>query len=113
MAKAKNINQLEQLAKEYGTADNPIVQELIDKYYEQKKLIDKMQKTIETDGLICMKEYVKSRENMVANPLLGLINKYHETSNKTLDALTNAIIKFGSAPQKKNRLREMMTEDDG
>ena len=113
MAKAKTIEQLEQLARDYGVQDNPIVKELVAKYWEQKSLIKKIQTQINKDGLTCKKEYVKGRENIVANPLLDVIQKHQDSSSRTLDSLTNAITKFGTPPSKKNRLHQMMSEDDG
>jgi len=113
MAKARTITKLLELADDYGVKDNPVVQQLVEKYWDLQKMINKMQREINDSGLTCTKEYVKGRENLVANPLLDIVKKYQDSSASVLTDLTDVIIKFGTTPAKKNRLHAMMTEDDG
>lgn len=109
--KTKTIEELLILADTYGVSQNPIVQELIGKYNEQKRMITEIQKQIKADGLTCKKEYVKGRENLVANPLLDTFQKHQDSSSRTLDSLTDAIIKFGTTPAKKSRLSALIEEN--
>lgn len=113
MSKPKTIEKLTGLANDYGVADNPVIQELMTKYWDLQRMINQMNKQIKADGLTCTKEYVKGRENLVANPLLDIVKKYQDSSAQILNSLTDAIIKFGTTPAKKNRLQAMIAEDDG
>lgn len=109
--KPKTIEELLQLAEDYEVNENPIILELVGKYNEQKKMLQKIQTQIRKDGLTCTKEYVKGRENLVANPLLDIFQKHQDSSSKTLATLTDAIIKFGTTPAKKSRLQKFMDDE--
>lgn len=109
----KSMPQLKALARSYGVEKNPIVLELIGKYDDQKAIIDRVRGEIDTLGLTCKKEYVKGRENLVQNPLLDVYQKHQDSLSRTLDSLTDAIIKFGTTPAKKNiKLDSLDDEDD-
>ena len=112
-SKTKSIDKLTKLAEEYGVKGNPVIQELIEKYCSIQDLIEQMKVQIEKDGLTCTKVYSNGKENVYAHPLLDATKKFQDTSANILSQLSEAIVKFGSPPQKKNRLREMMAEDDG
>lgn len=106
------LPQLKALAKSYGVEKNPVVIELIGKYDSQKAVIAKVQAEIEEIGLTCVKEYVKGRENLVQNPLLDVYQKHQDSLSRTLDSLTDAIIKFGTTPAKKSIKLESLDDDD-
>ena len=106
------LPQLKALAKSYGVDRNPVVLELIGKYDSQKAVIAKVQAEIEEVGLTVTKEYVKGRENLVQNPLLDVYQKHQDSLSRTLDSLTDAIIKFGTTPAKKSIKLESLDDDD-
>lgn len=112
MAKKKTIEELMALANDYGVSENPIVRELVDKYGEQKDLISKVAKDIKRLGLTCTKEYVKGRENLVHNPLLDVYQKHQDSLSRTLDSLTDAIIKFGTTPSRKGAKMSALDDDE-
>ena len=91
---------------------NPIVLELIGKYDDQKAVIDRVRSEIDDIGLTCKKEYVKGRENLVQNPLLDVYQKHQDSLSRTLDSLTDAIIKFGTTPAKKNIKLDSLDDDE-
>lgn len=106
------LPQLKALAKSYGVDRNPVVLELIGKYDSQKAVIAKVQAEIEEVGLTVTKEYVKGRENLVQNPLLDVYQKHQDSLSRTLDSLTDAIIKFGTTPAKKSIKLDSLDDDD-
>lgn len=108
--KTKTVKDLLTLAKSYGVEENQIVLELVNKYNEQKEIIQKISDQIAEDGLTCKKEYVKGRENLVANPLLDVFQKHQDSASRTLDSLADAIVKFGRKPARKGKLSEIMAE---
>lgn len=108
----KTLPALRKLAKEYGVGKNPIVLELISKYEAQKDVIRRVQAEIDRIGLTCTKEYVKGRENLVHNPLLDVYQKHQDGLNRTLDSLTDAIIKFGTTPARTGTKLSALDDDD-
>ena len=108
----KSMPQLKALAKSYGVDKNPVVLELIGKYDDQKSVIDSIRSQIDEMGLTCTKEYVKGRENIVQNPLLDVYQKHQDSLSRTLDSLTDAIIKFGTTPAKKSMKLDSLDDDD-
>ena len=106
------LSQLRALARSYGVEKNPVVLELIGKYDSQKEVIARVQREIEAIGLTCTKEYVKGRENLVQNPLLDVYQKHQDSLSRTLDSLTDAIIKFGTTPAKKSVKLDALDDDD-
>ncbi|MCQ2437704.1 MAG: hypothetical protein MJ099_04850, partial [Clostridia bacterium] len=97
---------------DYGVDKNPIVLELIGKYDDQKAVVMRVSAEIESIGLTCKKEYVKGRENLVHNPLLDVYQKHQDSLSRTLDSLTDAIIKFGTTPARKNSKLGALDDED-
>ena len=109
--KSKSYEDLMQLARDYGVEENPIVEELASKYAAQKRILDQIAKTLAKEGLTTAKEYVKGRENLCSHPLLDAWPKNNDSARNTLDALGDAIIKFGTQPKKKTgKLAELMAD---
>lgn len=107
----KTFEQLKKLAKDYGVDKNPVVLELIEKYDAQKAVVLQIKDEIDMIGLTCVKEYVKGRENLVQNPLLDVYQKHQDSLSRTLDSLTDAIIKFGTTPARKNSKLGALDDD--
>lgn len=77
-SKTKSIDKLTKLAEEYGVKDNPVIQELIEKYCSIQDLIEQMKVQIEKDGLTCTKVYSNGKENVYAHPLLDATKKFQD-----------------------------------
>ena len=110
--KRKTLPQLKKLAKDYGVDKNPIVLELIEKYNDQKSVVVRILAEIDEIGLTVTKEYVKGRENLVHNPLLDSYQKHQDSLSRTLDSLTDAIIKFGTTPARRNSKLGALDDDE-
>lgn len=110
--KSKTYEELMTLAREYGVADNPVVQELAEKYDAQKKILDKIRRTLAKEGLTTAKAYVKGRENLCSHPLLTEWPKNNDSARNTLDALGDAIVKFGRPPERTGGKLARLMQDE-
>ena len=110
MAKEKiGFADLMKLAQRYSLEDNELFISCANQYDLQVKVIEKMKAAIEKDDLLCTKEYVKGRENIMANPLVKELPKHMDSANKTLGMMLNIIEGMGGV-RKKGKLDELMNE---
>lgn len=114
MAKAQKtitFDDLMKLAKRFSVEDNEMFISCAKQYEMQTNLIDKMKRAIEDDEMLVTKEYVKGRENVMANPLIKELPKHYDSANKTLGIMLNIIEAMGSREEKKqSKLNELMNE---
>ena len=101
-----------ELAKAYGLEDNAMFISAANQYDLQQKVIQNIRKVIEDeDSLMVTKEYVKSRENVYANPLVKELPKHTDSANKTLGMMLNIIDTLGRKKEPKgSKLSELMDE---
>ena len=113
MAKEKKtFDELMELAKSYGLENNAMFISAANQYDLQQKVIQDIRKVIEDeDSLMVTKEYVKSRENVYANPLVKELPKHTDSANKTLGMMLNIIDTLGRKTEPRgSKLSELMDE---
>ena len=113
MPKVKTtFEDLMQMAKRYGLEDNELFISCANQYDLQQKVIANIKAAIEEeDSLTVTKEYVKSRTNVYANPLVRELPKHSDSANKTLGMMLNIIESLGTKqPASKSKLEELMDE---
>ena len=93
--KTITFDDLMKLAKRYGLETNEFFISCANQYDRQAKIIEKMSNEIDTTDLLCTKEYVKGRENIMANPLIKELPKHTDSANKTLGMMLNIISTLG------------------
>lgn len=109
--KTITFDDLMALARRYSVNDNEMFISCAKQYEMQTNLIDKMKKAIEDDEMLVTKEYVKGRENVMANPLIKELPKHYDSANKTLGIMLNIIEAMGSKSERKqSKLNELMNE---
>lgn len=67
-------------------------------FVEEARLITKMRKTLQSDGMTVAKEYVKGRPNITAHPLIAEIPKHVDAANRLLMNLARIIETRGEPP---------------
>lgn len=102
--------ELINLAKRYSLEDNELFISCANQYDLQTKVIEKMRAAIDKDDLLCTKEYVKGRENVMANPLVKELPKHMDSANKTLTMMLNIITSMGGVEEKQSKLKELADE---
>ena len=105
MAKKKiNYADLRKLAEDYQVENNLLFLASARQYENQLKMMEQIQKQLNDEGLTTIKEYVKGRENICANPLLAEWTKLNDASNRTLSSMADIITKFGKAKPTQSKL---------
>lgn len=110
MARKKvSYTDLRKLAEEWQIDTNPLFLAAAWQYENQCKMLDSLKAQIEAEGLTTVKEYVKDRKNVCANPLLADWTRLNDVSQRTLNSMADIIIKFGKAKQVQSKLGAFMS----
>lgn len=113
MAKSKTSLQqqakliLEQ-AEKRGVSSNYFFATTFNRYQVQMKILDDLQKAIDEYGATVTKEYVKGRENLVANPAISEYNKTATAANGTVATLIKIMDALSAEPDSKDALSEFL-----
>ena len=113
MASAKKtitFDDLMNLAKRYSVENNEMFISAARQYEMQMKMIEKMKEAIEDDEMLVTKEYVKGRENVMANPLVKELPKHYDSANKTLGMMLGIIESMGGKEKTTSKLEALMDE---
>ena len=98
--KKKDINdkskQLLNLAKEAGVDENYFFVTTFERYQVQLDILAELKKSIEEEGTLVQKEYVKGRKNLYTNPAISDYNRTTDSANKTVATLIRIIKNFGN-----------------
>ena len=97
---------LEQAEKK-GVANNFFFRTTFKRYQVQMRILADLEEAIKEYGATVTKEYVKGRQNLVANPAITEYNKTSTAANGTVATLIN-IIKTLSEEQGGSRLQELI-----
>ncbi len=90
--------QLIKMAEEGGVEQNFFFTTTFERYKVQLATLDGLQKEIEEGELLIKKEYIKGRENLVANPAITEYNKTATAANQTVTTLLKIIQTFADGP---------------
>lgn len=98
-------------AEEKGVQTNFFFRTTFKRYQVQMQILDELEKAINEYGATVTKEYVKGRENLVANPAITEYNKTATACNGTVSTLINIIKAFAKDEDKKaDKLTELLNE---
>lgn len=98
-------------AKKAGVSDSYLFMTTFERYKTQIRLCMKLTDALDENELLVTKEYVKGRENIMANPLIASINQSFSAANKTAETLVkliNAADKSEAAKPKKDPLLSVL-----
>ena len=102
---AKKI--LEQ-AESRGLSSNYCFSTTFKRYQMQIEILDKLEKAIDEYGATVTKEYVKGRENLVANPAISEYNKTATAANGTVTTLIKILGSLSTEPDTTDGLNEFL-----
>ena len=94
----KAAAELIRMAEEGGVEQNFFFTTTFNRYKVQLNTLTRLQMELETGELLVTKEYVKGRENLVANPAIGEYNKTSTAANQTVQTLIKIIRTFAEGP---------------
>lgn len=99
MVKSLNEQAVEilRIAEETGVQTNFFFVTTFKRYQVQIKILNDLEKSIEQDGMLVKKEYVKGRKNLYTNPAVREYNATTDSANRTVTTLMKIIQGFGKS----------------
>lgn len=95
MVKSKTLEDQEKeilkLAKENGVESEYLFSTTFQRYKMQLKILADLEKTIDEEGMLVKKEYVKGRKNLYTNPAITEYNRTTQIANNTVATLLKII----------------------
>ena len=115
MAKSKltlqeQANQILEQAQERGVSSNFFFVTTFKRYQVQMRILSDLEKAIVEYGATVTKEYVKGRQNLVANPAITEYNKTATAANGTVSTLINIIKTLSNEPDAVDALSEFLRD---
>lgn len=109
---AKSLKtQAKQILKEAekrGLSSNYFFSTTFKRYQVQLELLDKLQADIDEYGMTVTKEYVKGRENLVANPAIAEYNRTSTAANSTVSTLISIMEKLSEDTAEGGKLNDLI-----
>lgn len=107
MTLQEQADRLLEQAEQKGVANNFFFRTTFKRYQVQMRILADLEEAIKEYGATVTKEYVKGRQNLVANPAITEYNKTSTAANGTVGTLIS-IIKTLSEEQGGSRLQELI-----
>lgn len=85
------------IAEETGVQTNFFFVTTFKRYQVQISILNDLEKSIEQDGMLVKKEYVKGRKNLYTNPAVREYNTTTDSANRTVTTLMKIIQGFGKS----------------
>lgn len=95
-------------AEERGVSSNFFFVTTFKRYQVQMRILKDLEKAIEAYGATVTKEYVKGRQNLVANPAITEYNKTATAANGTVSTLINIIKTLSDEETQGGKLQELI-----
>lgn len=108
----EQVDRMLEEAEEKGIKTNFFFRTTLKRYQVQITLLTDLEAAIAEHGTTVTKEYVKGRQNLVANPAITEYNKTATAANGTVKTLLD-IIKSLDAEQGGSKLQSLLDEIDG
>ena len=89
MTLQEQANKILKQAEERGVSSNFFFVTTFKRYQVQMRILADLEKSIAEYGATVTKEYVKGRQNLVANPAITEYNKTATAANGTVSTLIN------------------------
>lgn len=98
-------------AEEKGVTQNFFFVTTFKRYQVQMKIMNELEKAMQSEGALVTKEYVKGRKNLVANPAITEYNKTSTAANGTVSTLINIVKALPSEDGEGKSKLEMLLMD--
>lgn len=118
MAKKKSLSEQAQeilaQAEARGVSQNFFFATTFRRYQVQMQILEDLEGAIREHGATVTKEYVKGRENLVANPAITEYNKTSTAANGTVSTLINIVksISDDNSGGKLDKFNAMLNGDE-
>lgn len=108
MSLQEQANEILARAEERGVQSNFFFLTTFKRYQVQMKILGDLEREINELGPVVTKEYVKGRQNVVANPAIAEYNKTATAANGTVATLINIIRSFEGEEKSGGKLQDMI-----
>jgi len=105
----EQANEILARAEERGVQSNFFFVTTFKRYQVQMKILADLEKAIMEYGATVTKEYVKGRQNLVANPAITEYNKTATAANGTVTTLMRIIEQAGDEPAGGGKLQDLIS----
>lgn len=105
----EQANEILQQAERRGVSSNFFFVTTFKRYQVQMKILKDLEGAIEEYGATVTKEYVKGRQNLVANPAITEYNKTATAANGTVSTLINIIKTLSNEDGGGGRLADLIS----
>ena len=95
-------------AQKRGVSSNFFFVTTFKRYQVQMTILDSLEKAIKEYGATVTKEYVKDRQNLVANPAITEYNKTATAANGTVSTLINIIKTLSDEGDQSSKLQDLI-----
>lgn len=109
MTLQQQANKLLEQAEERGVSSNFFFVTTFKRYQVQMLILSNLEKAISEYGTTVTKEYVKGRQNLVANPAITEYNKTSTAANGTVATLINIIKQLADEGTGGSKLNELLS----
>lgn len=111
---AQQAKEIIKIAEESGVQSNFFFVTTFKRYQVQLNILDELKKTMDAEGMLVSKEYVKGRKNLYASPAVTEYNKTTDSANKTVAALMKIIREFNvdKSEEDEDPLMKMINGND-
>lgn len=101
--------QILEMAERHGLSSNYFFKTTFERYKVQLKILRDLKKSIKEHGATVTKEYVKGRENLVANPAITEYNKTATAANGTVSTLIKILESLSDDEEKGGKLQQLIS----
>lgn len=109
----EQANEILQKAEEKGVQSNFFFVTTFKRYQVQMRILSDLEKAINQFGATVTKEYVKGRQNLVANPAIVEYNKTATAANGTVATLIKIVDAFAGEEKNGGKLQELISALNG
>ena len=93
----EQAESIKKMAAELGLEQNYFFITTFERYEVQLSILDQFKESMEKDGMIVSKEYVKGRGNLYESPAVAGFNRTTDSANKTVSTLMRILKNFGAS----------------
>lgn len=87
----KQASEIMRIAEESGVQGNYFFITTFERYQVQLRMLEELEKSLNDDGMVVTKEYVKGRKNVYSSPAVKDYNTTTDSANRTVSTLMKII----------------------
>ena len=87
----EQAKEIIRIAEKHGVEQNFFFLTTFKRYQVQLGILNELEKTIQDEGALCTKEYIKGRKNLYTHPAVKDYNRTADSANKTITTLMKII----------------------